>query len=448
MTSEQTIISDEGHGSSPTKTLLNARLERLYLLAAIIIMVATFAYGARSWVEFFLSPSEANGVPVRLFTQTDYPAITIASRIVASGNGAKLYDLEAQRQEQDALISEGYLNLPKSLPLKYPYPYTPFVAVLWSTVSGLSPLVGMALWDLLNIALLVGGLWYLLASLSLPGVVRTLLLLAALTSFPFIVNLEQGQSSGVVIAALGVGIGLLRKEKDLQGGLALGLLLLKSQWLLFIVFVLLWKLRWRALLGMAITGAALGSLALLAMGTGWIPDFLRILGMVGRSDRALLLDPWYSHSLSGGLAALFGQGSDEVVRTLTLFATLLLGLFLALAWRGPWRPGTPRWDGMMALTLLSALFTNLQLNTHDLVLLVLPGALGLSTLYALGDGVQVRAWWYALLWGSYLVPAYLLSATFVLPVRIITLLIAALLTLATYLVMQSPQPEIVERKDG
>ncbi len=366
------------------------------MLAAIVVMMATFAVGAQSWAQFFLSPNEANGVPVRLFTQTDYPAISIASRIVASGRGGQLYDLEVQRREQDALASEGYLDLPQGSSLKYPYPYTPFIAVLWSPLADLSPLVGMAIWNLLNIVALVGGLWYLLASLSLPGVTRALLLLAAVTSFPFIVNLEQGQSSGIVMGALGVGIALLRKEKDLLAGLALGFLLLKTQWLLFIVLVLVWKLRWRALLGIGVTGAALASLALLVMGTEWIPDFQRVVGMVQQWDRALLLDPWYSHSLSGGLTALFGRGTDGVVRILTLVATLLMALALAYLWRGPWRPGSPRWDALVALTLLAAIFTNLQLNTHDLVLLVLPGALGLSALYRLrgrenSEGVVVWA---------------------------------------------------------
>lgn len=410
-------------------------------------MMATFAVGARSWAEFFLSHNEANGVPVRLFTQTDYPAIAIASRIVASGRGGQLYDLEEQRREQDVLASEDYLDLPQGSPLKYPYPYTPFIAVLWSPIAGMSPLLGMALWDLLNIAALVVGLWYLLAALPLSGVTRVLLLLAAVTSFPFIVNLEQGQSSGIVMGGLGVGIALLRKEKDLLAGLVLGFLLLKTQWLLFIVLVLVWKLRWRALLGIAITGVALTSLTLLVMGTDWIPDFQRVVGMVQNWDRALLLDPWFSHSLSGGLTALFGRGTDELVRTITLFATLMLALMLAYLWRGPWRPGSPRWDAMVALTLLATIFTNLQLNTHDLVLLVLPGALGLSALYGLGEGSTLKVWWYGLLWGSYLIPAFFLelalSPTQAWVVRPTTLIIAALLGVSVAMSLRQPHADII-----
>lgn len=404
---------------------------RLYVLASILVLMATFAVGVRGWTQFFLSPEEANGVPVRLFTHADYPGIAIGARIVASGRGGALYNLDVQRQEQDKLISEGYLYLPQGQPLKYPYPYAPFIAVLWSPLSGLSPLVGVALWNLVNIAALVGGLWYLLVSLPLPGSVRVLLLLSAITSFPFIVNLEQGQSSGIVLGVLAGGIRLLRNSKDLPGGLVLGLLVLKTQWLPILLLMLIWKLRWRALLGVALVSFALTSLAFLVMGIEWIPDFLRVVEGAQRWDRRLALDPWFSHSLSGGLTALLGRGTDEVVRTLTLFATLLLGIGLAYLWRGPWRPGSPRWDGLMALTLLVVIFTNLQVNTHDLVLLVLPGALGLSAIYGLKQRTNLGATWYALLWASYLVPAYFLGVAFSWPVRLTTLLIAALLGLST-----------------
>ena len=207
----------------------------------------------------------------------------------------------------------------------------------------------------------------------------------------------------------------------------LGLLALKTQWLLFIVLLLLWKLKWRALLGIAATILSLLLLAVASMGTWWIPDFAKIIDMVQRWDRALLLDPWFSHSLSGGLTALLGRGSDEVVRTLMLLATFLTVVALALLWRGRWLPGTPKWDGAIALTLLATIFTNLQLNTHDLVLLVVPGALGLSCLYRLNNGERLRVVWYALLWACYLVPAFFLDVTFEWSIRVIPLFLAAML---------------------
>jgi hypothetical protein len=426
------VEATSGVLSGPASASESAKRERHYVLVALVLLGAVFAFGAQSWVRFFLDPGVANGVPAGLFTQADFPAIAIGSRMVAEGRGGELYDLDAQLQGQRRLIAEGYVWLSPETELKYPYPYTPFIAVLWSPLAGNSPLVGMALWNLVNIALFAIGLWYLLTVLPLRGITRLLLLTAGLTSFPFIVNLEQGQSSGVVLFSLAVGAALLRQGRDLPAGLALGLLVLKVQWLPLIVLVLAFKRRWHALLGLVATGAALSVAAVAVMGTAWIPDYLRVLEGAQRWDRALLLDPAASHSLSGGLAALLGQGSDDAIKVINLGVTLVAAGLLIFAWRVPWRPGAARWDGLAALTMLAAIFTNLQLNTHDLCLLVLPAALGLSYLHASNEKGSLKTAWYALLWASYLVPALLLPQTFASPVRFTTWLMAGLLGLLVW----------------
>jgi hypothetical protein len=403
---------------------------------ALAVLSATFALGARSWVVFFLYPGVANGVPVGLFTQTDYPAIAIASRIIQSGRGAELYDLEAQRREQTRLVDEGYLILPREDDLRYPYPYTPFIALLMSPFAGLSPLMGMAIWDLVNVAAYAGGLWLLLSSLSLSLIARRLLLLGGLTSFPFIVNLEQGQSSGLVMLALGLGIGLLKRERDLQAGLALGLLALKIQWLPLIGLVLIWKLRWRALLGIAVTGAFLTIAAFLIIGTGWLPGFIDVLGMAQSGSRELLLDPDASHSLLGGIVALLGAGAENGGRIVNLLSLLTLAGVILYLFRDPWRPRTESWDGKAALTMLAAMLTNPHLNTHDLSLLIVPAALGLSSLNAVPTTQSARYIWYLLIWAAYLVPAYLFSQVYEWPLKLTTLIMLVMVVVLIVLLLR------------
>lgn len=382
----------------------------LFALAAILLV---FLLGTTSWVRFFLSPvSEGGAADNRavLFTSADYPAIALASRLVSSGHGAQLYDFKAQLQEQDKLFSEGYV-VAGGASLAYPYPYAPFTAVLWSPLSGVSPLTGMALWDLLNIAGMAGGLWFLLASLPLPKVTRLVLLLAAVTSLPFIVNLQQGQSSGVTMLGLAVGLALLRRGRDLPAGMAFGLLLLKIQWLPLLGLVLLWKRRWWALLGLTLTGAALMVVTLLTMGTGWIRPYIEVVARAQKFDGELMLNPGFSHSLSGALFALLGAGNDGLISLLNSLATLLLAALLLYLWRKTWQPGAAQWDALMAITVLAAIFTNLQLNTHDLSLLVLPAALGLSYVSAAAASGHMRLlrWngWYGLIWAAYLLTALL-----------------------------------------
>jgi hypothetical protein len=161
------------------------------------------------------------------------------------------------------------------------------------------------------------------------------------------------------------------------------------------------------------------------IGTEWIPGYIDMLLRSQRYDRALLLDPAYSHSLAGGLTALLGGGTDALVRGISLGVMLLLAGFLLWVWRKPWQPGTGEWDGRMALTLLAAILTNLQLNTHDLVLITLPGALGLSYLLA-ARHTGLAAGWCAMLWAGYVAMLFM-PLIFALPLRLTTLLIMAML---------------------
>jgi hypothetical protein len=211
----------------------------------------------------------------------------------------------------------------------------------------------------------------------------------------------------------------------LPAGLAFGLLLLKVQWLPFLLLVLLWKRQWRALAGIVATGAVLMLLTVARIGTAWIPGYIDMLLRSQRYDRALLLDPAYSHSLAGGLTALLGGGTDGLVRGISLGVMLVLAGFLLWVWRKPWQPGTGEWNGRMALTLLAAILTNLQLNTHDLALLVLPGALGLSYLLA-ARHVGLAVGWCVLLWVGY-VAMLLMPLIFALPLRLTTLLVLAMM---------------------
>jgi hypothetical protein len=418
----------------------NLNMERVAVWVALALMAGTFALSVRSWIAFYQAPDGGNGDPVALFTQTDYPAITIASRLIVEGRSDELYELDAQREEQARLVDEGYLALPRDDELRYPYPYTPSIALLMSPFVGASPLIGMAIWDTLNVLVYAWGLWFLVGTLALSRVMRLLLLLGGLTSFPFIVNLEQGQSSGVVMLALGLGIGLLKRGRDLEAGLALGLLLLKIQWLPLLVLVLLWKGRWRAIAGMSATALVLVGLSIAVMGVGWIPDFLSILLEAQRGSRALLLDPMASHSLLGGLVALFGSGGEGWGRTLNLLVLLALAGWLLYLFRERWRPQEARWDGKIALLLLAAMLSNPHLNTHDLSLLALPAALGLAYV---SNSTRIATWqrvWLGLAWAAYLIPAYLFTQAFSWPVRLTTWVIAAMLALLGVMLMRQADP--------
>ena len=73
------------------------------------------------------------------------------------------------------------------------------------------------------------------------------------------------------------------------------------------------------------------------------------------------------------------------------------------------------------------MLTNMHLNTHDLSLLVVLAALGLSYVRTAGLPEGTQRIWYALIWTGYLVPFYLFTQVFDWPIRLTTLMIAAML---------------------
>src|SRR5207247_4018855 len=104
-----------------------------------------------------------------------------------------------------------------------------------------------------------------------------------------------------------------------------------------------------------------------------IPSYLGVLTSASRSGTAYLLTPAASHSLNGGIYALLGPGGASLVGPLNLLGTLLVVGLLVWPWvrlpnsafRIPHSAfNTSAWDAVMGLTVLAAIFTNPQLNTH------------------------------------------------------------------------------------
>ena len=157
--------------AAPAARTAALRRANLYVLSSLLVMTAV-AIGAWSWASFYRESGGTTG----LFTQTDFPAVTIASRLVSEGRGAELYKLDVQLAEQRRLISEGYIEFSPDAGLKYPYPYTPPIAVLMSPFSGLPPNMGMAIWDIVNIGCMAWGLWFLLSTLALARFTRLMIL--------------------------------------------------------------------------------------------------------------------------------------------------------------------------------------------------------------------------------------------------------------------------------
>ncbi len=305
---------------------------------------------------------------------SDFVATYSGLRLIHTGQAAQLYDFAAQRAVQHQFIR---VNLPPEDLLPYITP--PFFLLPLLPLGWLPYQAAFGSMVIINL-ILMGLMIHLLRShiIPQPRIGHLTIGLACFAFFPAFVNLIQGQNAALTLLIFTVTYLLLTNNRPLSGGLMLGLALYKPQLLFGFALVLLLKRQWLTLLGISLTAIFLVIVSLLMVGLSGVIDYARLT----------LLDSPLADGLYGveyaamhNWRALFrvGLGAEQpiLVNGLTLMAALMSLAVLVWAWRGAWR--SPAFDTQVALTLLVSLLISPHLNTHDLTLWILVGALLLRT---------------------------------------------------------------------
>jgi Glycosyltransferase family 87 len=195
----------------------------------------------------------------------DFTFYDAAARIGLSHGWASIYDLAMQQAELNAMgsgiiIAElaRYISPPPVAWLAVPLTPLPYPVAYWT-------------WSLLLLgALALTWLWAAPGS----GRVRVIYLLAAVGWLPVIYGLQLGQPGFFVAAGVAGSYALMRANRPLWAGIALGALALKPQLAFLLPLALLAAREYRAFAGSVI---ALGSLALLsaiALGPGGVSAYI------------------------------------------------------------------------------------------------------------------------------------------------------------------------------
>ena len=180
----------------------------------------------------------------------DYSIFYTAGLMLRRGQGSDLYNngLQLQVQREFAVAARD-----RTGPLPYNHPA--FEAVLFFPLVYLPYLTSYTVWVALNLLLLVGIVLFLRTHIvCLHSVSPWILMLAALAFFPVAFTLMQGQDSILLLAVYCLAYTALRRGRDLQAGLWLGLGLFKFHLILPFAFILLLRRRLRAVSGVAISG--------------------------------------------------------------------------------------------------------------------------------------------------------------------------------------------------
>jgi hypothetical protein len=351
--------------SSPASTITIRKRRRIIAQSFCLALLLIYSF---TWSQRIL----AGGAIGR---DSDFLATYTAARLVNAGYGQALYDLTTQTRFQHAIVR---LHVPPAdlLPFIHPpffvLPFLPLgiLPYTWAFVAMLA----------VNLALLLVTLRLLVTHLSgLATIGRVTLLLACLSFFPCFVNLIQGQNALVTLLILTAAFGLLKQKQDGAAGVVLALGLYKPQLMLVFVLILLGKQRRRAVAAFCVMAILLVALSYSIVGWRGFSDYIRLT-----ITESPLVDGAYGvnypqmHNWRGLCRLWFGPHRSREINTLTILASIITLLPLVWSWRGPWQPGGAKFDLQFASTIVATLLVSPHLNTHDLTLWILAGALALN----------------------------------------------------------------------
>jgi hypothetical protein len=235
--------------------------------------------------------------------------------------------------------------------------YPPLFAWLFSPLARLDPLVGLALWSLLNAGSAVYLVWR--TARLLPA--RHRLAVAALLALglPVAYSVWLGNVALLIAIATGECYLALRAGREVRAGLWLALLALKPQHGFLFALVLLFERRWRALAGAALGGLAIYGGSILAVGwptfEAYLGSLLRKTESAGLSEGSYVVEMINLRKLLLTLAPAFDNPSGVALATAL---GLALSIVVLLLWRGPWEPRSRRFSAWFTLAAAMMVFVS------------------------------------------------------------------------------------------
>lgn len=300
---------------------------------------------------------------------TDYGLFHAAADTFRANGPGTVYDLDMLGRYLAPMHS--YYDPAMILFKVYPVPYPPIFTLVVMPFSMLPPVAGWLLWMLVNAGLCA----YVARDIAKNAAVNVWSAVpTALLSIPVMVGLLVGQPVGFLLLFFYKAYRALQRGDDLQSGMWIGLLLIKPQLAVGLLFVLLWKRRWRALAGAALTRGtiAISSFAILGV-DGLIAFYRTVLGHAsgppgfGSTIVATDMISWH------GLVSVLGYGMPESQAiALTLLLTVITLAILPVIWRGEWQPRGDRFALQMLATGIVTMLVGYDMHVHGATLLVVP----------------------------------------------------------------------------
>lgn len=312
----------------------------------------------------------------------DFRTFCTAGYMVRTGRSSQLFDYDAVKATQDAIVSPAEISLP--------YIHPAYEAALFAPFSFLGYLNAYCTYLAIDLALVFVAVWLLLPRLEgLRSLGAGMPYWFAICFVPTGVALMQGQDSVLLLLVLAGTAMLLDRRYDWKAGLVLGLGAFRFQIVAPIALLFfLWRC-WKLVLGFAASGGVLALVSvwmtgirgarqnvsmLLAMSSGVDPLYQRPIGVMPNLRGFLY-----------GVAHIWL--SLPAIRIASLVMSLVVLVFVGLLKPRNWQ---------FRIAIVAAALTSFHLLVHDLTILLVPVLLTISESFSAfersSSGTQFRLW--------------------------------------------------------
>ncbi|MFZ0732356.1 MAG: glycosyltransferase family 87 protein [Candidatus Sulfotelmatobacter sp.] len=287
----------------------------------------------------------------------DFLQFPIAARLILEGRAQDLYNDQVLADHIRAIVGHDTHVFLR-------YFYGPQVALPFVPLARLPFLAEAVIWVALSLLMYFVCIHLLWKSCPALRRHRRLVAICATAYPPLFHFFVRGQISVPILVGFTLALIAFQKDRPWLGGIALGFLVFKPQFLVAMPLVLLLARSWKAFFGLVISAAVQLAFALLYFGSGVMRSYLAtLLHSAGQpATTELLLSPIQMHSLRSFFVLLI-PWPPAVFLAYLVSAIAVIALATAI-----WKSSSPLAIRFSAL-ILAAVLVNPHIYIYDLLAL-------------------------------------------------------------------------------
>jgi hypothetical protein len=347
-------------------------LPKLAIPLLVVLLVSTTAGLVR--IQSTAGLKERSG----LVRGWDFQQFYVSGLMLIRGRADGLYDPELFQATQRAVLPVDEQNIP-FLPL-----YPPTTALLVAPLALLPYPVALAVWWPLNVACFAVAGWMLVRWCDVSAAWRWTLVLAIASYYPFIMSFRAGQLSPLLLLVTLTALTLVRRQRQVAGGLILSLLALKPQFAAGMILWFLLRRDLRVLSGILVGVVLQMVIVAVLLQPAIIADYLWSTSVYLQHSQIYDFPDGWVHSLAGTLQNMLGRlgyvgaGCGNGCKAVHV-AVLLIAAAGVASWS--WRSRDQNkqqcdspcgWQCEQAAAVVFTLLFTPHLLLYDLLLLLVP----------------------------------------------------------------------------